>query len=111
MAVNVFNTGATTENLSRHEMLTWINDSLQTNFTKVEQMCSGINFSFYDSLPNFLFFPLPHFFTHHSTYKSPRKKSHSISFFFRAKLIDYQILPDIGQGRFCILCALTNGSQ
>ena len=41
MAVNVFNTGATTDNLSRHEMLTWINDSLQTNFTKIEQMCSG----------------------------------------------------------------------
>lgn len=46
MAVNVFNTGATTENLSRHEMLTWINDSLQTNFTKIEQMCSGKFFSF-----------------------------------------------------------------
>lgn len=41
MAVNVFNTGATTENLSRHEMITWINDSLQSNFTKIEQMCSG----------------------------------------------------------------------
>jgi len=41
MAVNVFNTGATTDNLSRHEMLTWINDSLQSNFTKIEQMCSG----------------------------------------------------------------------
>lgn len=41
MAVNVFNTGATSDNLSRHEMLTWINDSLQTNFTKIEQMCSG----------------------------------------------------------------------
>ena len=41
MAVNVFNTGATSDNLSRHEMLSWINDSLQTNFTKIEQMCSG----------------------------------------------------------------------
>lgn len=41
MAVNVFNTGATSDNLSRHEMLTWINDSLQTNFNKIEQMCSG----------------------------------------------------------------------
>ena len=44
MAVNVFNTGATSDNLSRHEMLTWINDSLQTNFTKIEQMCSGSYF-------------------------------------------------------------------
>jgi len=41
MAVNVFNTGATSDNLSRHEMLSWINDSLQTNYTKIEQMCSG----------------------------------------------------------------------
>lgn len=41
MAVNVFNTGVTSENLSRHEMLGWINDSLQTNYTKIEQMCSG----------------------------------------------------------------------
>eukprot|EP00111_Clytia_hemisphaerica_P023667 TCONS_00069759-protein len=41
MAVNVFNTGATSDNLSRHEMLTWINDSLQSNFTKIEQMASG----------------------------------------------------------------------
>lgn len=41
MAVNVFNTGATSDNLSRHEMMTWINDSLQTNFNKIEQMCSG----------------------------------------------------------------------
>lgn len=41
MAVNVFNTGATSDNLSRHEMLSWINDSLQTNFSKIEQMCSG----------------------------------------------------------------------
>jgi len=41
MAVNVFNTGATSDNLSRHEMMQWINDSLVTNFTKIEQMCSG----------------------------------------------------------------------
>jgi len=41
MAVNVFNTGATSDNLSRHEMISWINDSLQTNYTKIEQMCSG----------------------------------------------------------------------
>ena len=51
MAVNVFNTGATSENLSRHEMLTWINDSLQTNYTKIEQMCSG-QFFFFTNLTN-----------------------------------------------------------
>jgi RP/EB family microtubule-associated protein len=41
MAVNVFSTTASTENLSRHEMLQWINDSLQTNYNKIEQLCSG----------------------------------------------------------------------
>lgn len=41
MAVNVFNTGASSDTLSRHEMMQWINDSLSTNYTKVEQMCSG----------------------------------------------------------------------
>jgi len=41
MAVNVYTTGATAENLSRHDLLSWINDSLITNYTKIEQMCSG----------------------------------------------------------------------
>lgn len=41
MAVNVFNTGVTSDNLSRHDMLEWINGSLQTNYNKIEQMCSG----------------------------------------------------------------------
>jgi len=41
MAVNVFSTTQTTENLSRHEMLQWINDSLVSNYTKIEQLCSG----------------------------------------------------------------------
>jgi len=41
MAVNVYTTGATAENLSRHDLLSWINDSLVTNYTKIEQMCAG----------------------------------------------------------------------
>lgn len=41
MAVNVYTTGATAENLSRHDLLTWINDSLVTNYNKIEEMCSG----------------------------------------------------------------------
>lgn len=41
MAVNVFSTGATSDNLSRHEMLNWVNDSLDANFTKIEELCSG----------------------------------------------------------------------
>ncbi|XP_065061892.1 microtubule-associated protein RP/EB family member 1-like isoform X2 [Rhopilema esculentum] len=41
MAVNVYSTSATSENLSRHEMLAWINESLVTSFQKVEQLCTG----------------------------------------------------------------------
>lgn len=41
MAVNVFATGQTTENLSRHELMQWVNDSLQLQYQKVEQMCTG----------------------------------------------------------------------
>lgn len=41
MAVNVFNTGVTSDNLSRHEMLEWVNTSLVLNYTKIEQLCSG----------------------------------------------------------------------
>ncbi|TRY93501.1 hypothetical protein DNTS_011710 [Danionella cerebrum] len=42
MAVNVFSTSVTSENLSRYDMLTWINDSLQMNHAKIEQLCSGV---------------------------------------------------------------------
>uniref|UniRef100_H2TFC8 Microtubule-associated protein, RP/EB family, member 3b n=1 Tax=Takifugu rubripes TaxID=31033 RepID=H2TFC8_TAKRU len=41
MALNVFSTSMTTENLSRHDMLAWVNDTLQLTYTKIEQMCSG----------------------------------------------------------------------
>ena len=41
MAVNVFATSATTDNLSRHDMLAWINSSLACNYTKIEELCSG----------------------------------------------------------------------
>ncbi|XP_053310073.1 microtubule-associated protein RP/EB family member 1 [Spea bombifrons] len=41
MAVNVYSTSVTSDNLSRHEMLAWINESLQLNLTKIEQLCSG----------------------------------------------------------------------
>ncbi|XP_051976703.1 microtubule-associated protein RP/EB family member 3-like isoform X2 [Xyrauchen texanus] len=42
MAVNVYSTSMTIENLSRHEMLAWVNDSLQLSYTKIEQLCSGV---------------------------------------------------------------------
>lgn len=41
MAVNVFSTSVTSENLSRHDMLTWINESLQMSHAKIEQLCTG----------------------------------------------------------------------
>ncbi|XP_075993268.1 microtubule-associated protein RP/EB family member 1b [Genypterus blacodes] len=41
MAVNVYSTSVTSDNLSRHDMLAWINESLQMNFTKIEHLCSG----------------------------------------------------------------------
>lgn len=41
MAVNVFSTSVTSDNLSRHDMLVWINDSLQINLTKIEMLCTG----------------------------------------------------------------------
>jgi len=41
MAVNVYATSGTTDNLSRHDMLNWVNDCLQTRFGKIEEMCTG----------------------------------------------------------------------
>lgn len=41
MAVNVYATSGSTENLSRHEMLAWVNDCLQTRYTKIEDLCNG----------------------------------------------------------------------
>lgn len=41
MAVNVYSTNVTTENLSRHDMLSWVNDCLQAQFSKIEELCTG----------------------------------------------------------------------
>ncbi|KAL0603769.1 Microtubule-associated protein RP/EB family member 1 [Plecturocebus cupreus] len=41
MVVNVHSTSVTSDDLSRHDMLAWINESLQLNLTKIEQLCSG----------------------------------------------------------------------
>lgn len=49
MAVNVYSTNVTTENLSRHDMLSWVNDCLNSQFNKIEELCTGkflINISF-----------------------------------------------------------------
>lgn len=39
--MNVYSTSMNVDNLSRHDMLAWVNDSLQLTFTKIEQLCSG----------------------------------------------------------------------
>ena len=39
--VNVFNTSVTTLNLSRHELLSWVNCCLDSDLTRIEQLCSG----------------------------------------------------------------------
>lgn len=43
MAVNVFSTNATVGDLSRHDILAWVNSSLDLNYTKIEELCSGIS--------------------------------------------------------------------
>jgi RP/EB family microtubule-associated protein len=40
-AVNVYHTSVTTDNLSRNDILNWINTALEANFVKVEDLCSG----------------------------------------------------------------------
>jgi len=41
MAVNVYATNVTSENLSRHEMLSWVNGSLDASFVKIEELSTG----------------------------------------------------------------------
>jgi len=41
MAVNVFSTSSTADNLSRHDLLSWLNSSLLAKYSKVEELCSG----------------------------------------------------------------------
>ncbi|XP_076268891.1 microtubule-associated protein RP/EB family member 1 isoform X1 [Rhynchophorus ferrugineus] len=41
MAVNVYSTNVTSENLSRHDMLAWVNECLQSSFKKIEELCTG----------------------------------------------------------------------
>ncbi|GBM92453.1 Microtubule-associated protein RP/EB family member 3 [Araneus ventricosus] len=41
ICVNVYSTSATADNLSRHEMLNWVNECLQSQYTKIEELCSG----------------------------------------------------------------------
>lgn len=38
---NVYATAATTDNLSRHDMLSWVNDCLQAEYKKIEELSNG----------------------------------------------------------------------
>ena len=42
MAVNVTHTSVTSDNMSRQDILSWINDTLMCDFGKIEQLCSGL---------------------------------------------------------------------
>jgi len=44
MAVNVYATGAASENLSRHDMLAWVNEAMQSRYAKIEELCSGASY-------------------------------------------------------------------
>ncbi|CAG0880586.1 unnamed protein product [Darwinula stevensoni] len=40
-AVNVYSTNVGTDNLSRHDYLRWVNECLQTDLKKIEEICTG----------------------------------------------------------------------
>lgn len=40
-AINVHNTSVSSEKISRTELVEWVNDKLQLNYSKVENLCSG----------------------------------------------------------------------
>lgn len=56
----MYNTSVTTDNLSRHEMLAWVNDCLMTKYTKIEELCSG---AAYCQFMDMLFPSRDHIFT------------------------------------------------
>ncbi len=41
ICVNVYSTSGTSDNLSRHEMLNWVNECLQSQYSKIEELCTG----------------------------------------------------------------------
>lgn len=41
MVNNVYVSAVTTDNVSRHELLAWVNDNLQASFSKIEEMATG----------------------------------------------------------------------
>uniref|UniRef100_A0A914D2P3 Uncharacterized protein n=1 Tax=Acrobeloides nanus TaxID=290746 RepID=A0A914D2P3_9BILA len=47
---NVYTTSATTENLSRHEMLMWVNDCLQSEYSKIEELHTAAGYCLFTDL-------------------------------------------------------------
>lgn len=45
-AVNVHSTSQMTDNLSRNEILGWVNQCLDGSYTKIEELCTGKLFGF-----------------------------------------------------------------
>ena len=39
--INVYSTNQTTDNLSRYDIIEWVNNSLQCNIGKIEDLCTG----------------------------------------------------------------------
>lgn len=37
----MYSTNVTSDNLSRHDMLLWVNDCLNAQFGKIEELCTG----------------------------------------------------------------------
>ena len=62
MAVNVALTSASSDNLSRHDMIQWINGSLSTSYKKIEELASGAAYcQFMDMLfPGNFYFDFGH---------------------------------------------------
>lgn len=42
--INVYTTSVTTDNMSRQDMLLWVNDCLQAEFSKIEQLHTGAGY-------------------------------------------------------------------
>jgi RP/EB family microtubule-associated protein len=62
MAVNVYATNVTSDNLSRHDMLSWVNGCLESTFVKIEDLSSGAAYcQFMDMLFPGEFYLLPIF--------------------------------------------------
>lgn len=41
MAKNVHSTSASSQRWSRHDMLSWVNTELNSEFNKIEELCTG----------------------------------------------------------------------